>query len=64
LSKKLNRRRQSGEVSREEFIDLVNAVDECSRNMELQFKRIAQIQAELDHIRAAWSPAQRRKRSE
>jgi hypothetical protein len=46
-----------GGVSREEFSELARFVDDIGRNLELQFKRIAQIQAELDIIRAAWTKA-------
>lgn len=42
---------------RREFTALTRLVEECVNNLALQFKRIAQIQAELDHIRAAWSKA-------
>jgi hypothetical protein len=42
-------------VTRQEFEVLVHAVEDCARSLELQFTRIAQIQAELDHIRAAWA---------
>lgn len=30
-------------------------MEECCRQLDVQFQRIAQIQAELDHIRVAWS---------
>ena len=38
-------------------------LDECCRNIDLQFKRTAAIQAELDRIRIAWqkSGGQRRR---
>jgi hypothetical protein len=42
-------------VSRAEFDRLTAIVEKCSEQMELQFKRTAQIQAELDHIRTAWN---------
>lgn len=51
---KTTRRLDNG-VTRREFEDLVRAVEDCVRSLELQFTRIAQIQAELDHIRSAWS---------
>jgi hypothetical protein len=49
-------------VTRREFSALVRAVEDCTRNMDLQFTRIAQIQAELDHIRAAWAKVTNRKK--
>jgi hypothetical protein len=42
-------------ITRREFDQFVRRIDDYGRDLELQFKRIAQIQAELDHIRAAWS---------
>lgn len=48
-------RRVAKGVSRREFVDLANKVDECSYQLDLQFTRIAQLQAELDHIRTAWA---------
>ena len=48
-------------VTRQEFEALGRRVDECARNLELQFTRIAQIQADLDHLRpAAEKPKGRR----
>jgi hypothetical protein len=50
------KKRLSGNaVSRQEFVALVRAVEDLSRALKLQFTRIAQIQAELDSIRAAWT---------
>lgn len=50
------------DVRREEFnrlIDLLNErgelLNRILREQEIQFQRIAQLQAELDHIRQAWS---------
>jgi hypothetical protein len=43
-------------------LDFTSFVDECNAKLDLQFKRIAQIQAELDHIRAAWKGTDRRKK--
>ena len=48
-------------VTRPEFEVLVHAVEDCSRRLDLQFTRIAQIQAELDHIRNAWAKSKKRK---
>ena len=42
-------------VSRAEFEALARTVDKQGRGLDLQFQRIAQIQAELNHIRIAWS---------
>ena len=41
------------EVTREEFLALEQKVEECLQNLNLQFQRMAQIQAELDRIRNA-----------
>ena len=54
-------RRSDNGVTRREFIALVRVVEECTRTLELQFLRIAQIQAELDHIRTAWAKSKRPK---
>jgi hypothetical protein len=45
----------SATVSRAAFEALARTVDKQGRDLDLQFQRIAQIQAELDHIRIAWS---------
>lgn len=52
-----------GAVTREEFAALVERVEQNSRDLQLQFRRIAQIQAELDRIAVAWTKrsAQRRR---
>jgi len=50
----------SGPVTREQFQRLTSVVEECCAKLDLQFKRIAQIQAELDHIRAAWNSREQR----
>jgi hypothetical protein len=42
-------------VAREEFDELRQRVDNCCRDLGIQLQRIAQIQAELDHIREAWA---------
>ena len=57
---KTTRRLDNG-VTRREFTDLMHQVEECSRNLDLQFTRIAQIQAELDHLRTAWAKSKRPK---
>lgn len=44
-------------VTRQEFEGIVSTLDDCCTKLDLQFKRIAQIQAELDHIRGAWRTA-------
>jgi hypothetical protein len=53
--------RQRNGVSRSEFDEMRRAfdetrrtLDECCRNLNIQFQRIAQLQAEFDHIRRAW----------
>ena len=55
------------DVTRGEYnalVDLLNErgriIDSIQRNLELQFQRMAQIQAELDEVRAA-SPIKKRK---
>jgi hypothetical protein len=40
-------------VTREEFTTATNAITENLRKLEVQFQRIAQIQAEVDAIRRA-----------
>lgn len=37
-------------------------LDECCRNIDVQFKRTAEIQAELDHIRLAWQQSSGKRR--
>jgi hypothetical protein len=39
---------------RRAFDEMRHTVDECSRNLNIQFQRIAELQAELDSIRGAW----------
>ncbi|HYT74108.1 MAG TPA: hypothetical protein VEL79_05120 [Vicinamibacterales bacterium] len=41
-------------MSRDEFESLRRALDDCCKSLDIQFRRIAQIQAELDEIRGAW----------
>jgi hypothetical protein len=38
-------------VTREEFIAATNAINESLKKLEIQFQRIAQIQAELDAVK-------------
>ena len=40
-------------VTREEFTSATTAITESLRKLEVQFQRIAQIQAEVDEIRRA-----------
>ena len=49
-------------ITREEFDRMAAVIDECCAKLDLQFKRIAQIQAELDHARAAWKTHEPRTR--
>jgi hypothetical protein len=49
-------------VTRREFERLARHVEDCTRTLDLQFTRIAQLQAELDHIRAAWAKGQTKSR--
>ena len=51
------RPRGSG-VTRREFDTLARRVEDCTRTLDLQFTRIAQLQAELDHIRVAWAKSE------
>jgi hypothetical protein len=48
-------RRSKNGVTRREFTELVRRVEDCTHNLELQFTRIAQIQAQLDHLRLEWA---------
>jgi len=47
--------RSSRPVSRAEFDAMRQQVDGCVRDLAIQFKRISQMQAELDQIRQAWA---------
>lgn len=47
--------RKNRAVSRAEFDLLREQVDQSRRDLRVQFTRIAQIQAELDRIRSAWT---------
>lgn len=56
-------------VSRAEFdrvIDILNErgelLNDICRTLDIQFKRIAQIQAELDGVRRAWEASTARRR--
>lgn len=58
--------RKRMDVTRAEFNDLVEMVNErgellndLRRNQDIQFKRIAQLQAELDVIARAWEKFRR-----
>ena len=42
-------------LTREEFLALEQRVEECLQNLDLQVKRIKQVQAELHGIREAWT---------
>jgi len=50
-----NGRPTTAKVTREEFKRLEVRVEELRREFSLQFRRIAQIQAELDQIQSAWT---------
>jgi hypothetical protein len=65
---------QRTDVTRGEFNALVDRLNERSqiiddahmailKNLEIQFKRIAEIQAELDKIRSAWAEIDFKSRS-
>jgi hypothetical protein len=55
-------RATDGLVTRAEFDEMRRTVDECNRTLKIQFQRIAQMQAELDHIRTAETQARTRKK--
>jgi hypothetical protein len=55
----MNKRQPARAVTRAEFTELRQTLDECWRALDLQFHRIAQIQAELDALRAAWVKPER-----
>ena len=40
---------------RKEFEALRQRMDDCRRDLDVEFTRIAQIQAELDQVRKAWT---------
>jgi archaellum component FlaC len=48
-------RSRTAAITREEFKRLEARVEELKREYSLQFSRIAQMQAELDQIRTAWT---------
>jgi BMFP domain-containing protein YqiC len=47
--------RRVRQVQREEFESVREAVGGMRRELDTQFKRLAQIQAELDAIKKAWA---------
>ena len=56
-------------TTRAEFNDLVRQVEKIAerqtdviRELEIQFKRIADLQADIDTIRLAWSKTRRKQR--
>ena len=49
------KRRPANAVTRSEFRRLENTLEECCRQLDVQFRRIAQMQAEMDQIRVAWT---------
>ncbi len=53
------RRPSTAPVTRAEFEALARMVEKSGRDLDLQFQRIAQIQAELDRIRIAWTKRKR-----
>ena len=55
-------RRSSRAVTRREFDALAAVVRDCCRDIQVQFTRTAQVQAEVDHIRTAWSRLRRASR--
>jgi hypothetical protein len=54
--------RELRRLVRDSTAELTTAVERCLRDLEIQFKRIAQIQTELDEIRSVWSRRRRRTR--
>jgi hypothetical protein len=44
-------------ITRAEFGQVLAAIDDCRRKLDVQFKRFAEMQAELDLIKSAWSRA-------
>jgi hypothetical protein len=49
------------EELREAMADIDALTERFTKITDLQFQRIAQMQAELDEVRAAWTKARRRK---
>jgi hypothetical protein len=54
------------DVTRAEYNDVIAVlndrgenIDELRRELEVQFKRMAQMQSELDEVRRAWTKARR-----
>jgi hypothetical protein len=48
-------RRSSRAVTRREFDALAEIVRDCCRDIQMQFTRTAQVQAEVDHIKSVSS---------
>jgi len=42
-------------VRRDEFREITATVQQHTRDLEIQLKRIAQLQADLDEIKRAWT---------
>jgi BMFP domain-containing protein YqiC len=55
VSQRSSSARRLREVQREEFDSVRDAVADMRRELDTQFKRLAQIQAELDAIKKAWA---------
>jgi hypothetical protein len=53
MVKHTSRRRHTG-ISREELHALTAALDRCRRDLDIQFKRTAQVQAELEALQRAF----------
>ena len=58
----MTKRPRAKGVTRREFDTLARHVEDCTRTLDLQFTRIAQLQAELDHVRAAWAKSETKAR--
>jgi hypothetical protein len=57
MARKTSRRsssRRSADINSNDFEILRRRVDECESANNVQFKRIAQLQSELDDVRRAW----------
>jgi len=48
-------------VTRAEFDALVRLVQDCCQRLDVQFHRTAQLQAEVDQVRAAWTQAPKKR---
>ena len=42
-------------VRRDEFREVLDTLHQHTRDLEIQLKRIAQLQADLDEIKRAWT---------